>query len=95
LHLLSAVLMAESKGKEVVLVGDRGSVEAANMLHVIRTGYRPNTVALWHNAHIEKLAPFTKGQKALDGKVTAYVCENFQCNLPSNDPATVNDLLNQ
>jgi len=93
LHLLSAVLMAESKSTEVVLVGDKGSAEANKMLAIIRQHYRPNTVVLWHDKQIETLAPFTKGQKALDGKITAYVCENFQCNLPSNDPATVAKLL--
>jgi len=93
LHLLSAVLMAESKSKEVVLAGDPASDAAATMLHIVRRHYRPNTVVLWHDKQIETLAPFTRGQQAVGGKVTAYVCENFQCNLPSNDPAAVAELL--
>jgi len=94
LHLLSAVLMAESKGKEIVLVGDRASDDAKNMLHIIRQRYRPNDVVLWHDAEIEQLAPFTRGQKAIGGKVTAYVCENFQCNLPVSNSLDLKELMN-
>ena len=85
LHMLSAVLLAESSGREIVLTGDRNSKAATNMLKIIQAHYRPNTVVLWHDKAIEKLAPFTKGQYAIDDKVTAYVCENFQCNRPTTD----------
>jgi len=95
LHMLSAVLMAESAGHEVVLAGDRRSADAQAMLAVVREHYRPNTVVLWHDAQTEALAPFTHGQKAIAGKATAYVCEHYRCKLPSNDPALVAELLNQ
>jgi len=65
------------------------------MLAVVRDQYRPNTVVLWHDVQTERLAPFIRGQKAVDGKVTAYVCENFRCKLPSNDPATLQQLLSR
>ena len=95
LHMLSAVLLAENKGHEVVLVGDRQSKGATAILKVIGEKYRPNTIVLWHDKATEKLAPFTHGQKPIGGKVTAYVCENHHCNLPSNDPTTVRKLLDQ
>ena len=85
LHMLSAVLLAESSGREIVLAGDRNSAAAKNMLAIITQKYLPNTVVLWHDKAIERLAPFTQGQKAIDGKVTAYVCENFQCNRPTSN----------
>ena len=34
---------------------------------------------------IRKLAPFTESQVALNGKATAYVCQNFVCSLPTTD----------
>ena len=94
LHLLSVVLMAESKGREIVLVGDRESDDAKSMLDIIRQRYRPNDVVLWHGAEIEQLASFTRGQKTIDNKVTAYVCENFQCNLPVSSASALEGLLN-
>jgi len=95
LHLLSAVLMADSKSKEIVLVGDKHSDAANKMLAVIRQHYRPNTVVLWHDKQIEQLAPFTRGQKTRHGTVTAYVCENFQCNLPVSSVVDLESLLQQ
>ncbi|MDQ6969062.1 MAG: thioredoxin domain-containing protein [Mariprofundus sp.] len=83
LHMLSAVMMAANTGKEIVLAGDKDSDDAAKMLAVIAQHYHPNTVVLWHDAAVEALAPFTEGQIAMHGKVTAYVCENFQCNQPT------------
>jgi len=95
LHLLSGVLMADSKSKEIVLVGDRNSDAAGKMLDIIQQHYSPNTVVLWHDKQIEQLAPFTRGQKTRKGKVTAYVCENFQCNLPVSNVADLKRLLKQ
>lgn len=38
-------------------------------------------------------AQFVLSVMAKDGKATAYVCEHFTCQLPSNDPAQVAKLL--
>lgn len=95
LHLLSALLLAETPGKEVVLAGDRSSTGARAMLAVLHERYRPNTVVLWHDAQTEELAQFTREQKPVAGKVTAYVCEDYRCKLPSSDPAVVRELLDQ
>ncbi len=94
MHLLSALLMAQSSSQEIVLAGDKRSDEASAMLQVIRNHYRPNSVLLWHDKQIEQIATFTRGQKAIGGHVTAYVCENFQCNLPVHTPADLEKLLN-
>ena len=83
LHMLSAVLLGESKGREIVLVGDRNSAAAKAMLDVIAQYDRPDSVLLWHDEAMEQIAPFTRGHRAIDGKMTAYVCENFQCNQPT------------
>ncbi len=95
LHLLSAVLMADSKSREIVLAGDKHSDAANKMLALIQQHYRPNTVVLWHDKQIEQIAPFTRGQKNRHGTVTAYVCENFQCNLPVASVADLKALLHQ
>jgi len=80
-----------------VLAGDRHSKSGQAMLRAIRGRYLPNKVLLWRDGSdadgIVKLAPYTRGQKALHGKVTAYVCENFQCSLPTTDPGRVLALL--
>ena len=34
---------------------------------------------------IEQLVPFIKEQSSIDGKATAYVCENYACKLPTTN----------
>ena len=34
---------------------------------------------------IEQIVPFVKNQTAMEGKATAYVCENYICNQPVNN----------
>ncbi|MDX8407947.1 MAG: thioredoxin domain-containing protein, partial [Mariprofundaceae bacterium] len=81
-HMLAAVLLAEYPAQEIVLAGDRHSRAAGDMLALLRSRFRPNSVVLWQEEGLAELAPYSSGQKAIDGKVTAYVCENFQCRQP-------------
>jgi len=92
-YMMSAFIFAEGRGYEVVLAGDRASRGGKAMLHAIRGRFLPNKVVLWRDDTIAKLAPYAKGQKAMNGKATAYVCENFQCNLPVTDPEQMIKLL--
>jgi len=65
-------------------------MQGKTMLHAIRSNYLPNKVMLWRSSNdadaLARLAPYTKGQKSIAGKATAYVCKNFQCNQPTTDP---------
>ncbi len=37
--------------------------------------------------------PFIQGMTRQQGRATAYICENYTCNLPTTDPAEVARLL--
>ena len=39
--------------------------------------------------------PFIQGMHPIDGKATAYVCENYSCQLPTTDPDHVARLLEE
>ncbi|MDQ6986257.1 MAG: thioredoxin domain-containing protein [Mariprofundaceae bacterium] len=93
--LAAAHMRATSPGFEIVLAGDRKSEQAAQMLKALRSRFLPGHVLLWANDAINRIAPYTKGQQAINGKVTAYVCENFQCNLPVMDSQDMLRLLDQ
>ncbi len=92
-HMMSAFMYAEHHGYEVLLAGDRDSPGGRAMLRAVRRHYMPNKVVLWQSAELEKLAPYTKGQTAMGGRVTAYVCEHFRCNRPVTDPGQLLALL--
>ena len=93
--MMSAVAMANYPSAEVVLVGQPNEHSAQAMLKAIRKGYIPNKVVLWQTDELATLAAYTAGQKAVNGKATAYICQNFQCNLPTNKPEKAMKLLQE
>jgi len=94
-YMMSAFMFAEDRSYEVVLAGNRDSAGGKAMLHAIRKQFIPNKVVLWQNDELTKIASYTANQKALGGKATAYICENFQCNLPVTDPEQALKLLQE
>lgn len=76
-HWLGNVWLLTNYMKEVAIVGDAEAVK--NMVGVTRFGYRPNVIVA---AGTDARVPLLKDRPQIDGKVTAYVCENFVCQLP-------------
>jgi uncharacterized protein YyaL (SSP411 family) len=73
--------------QEIVIAGETNAADTKQMLELVRGKFLPNAVVLFHGTDeagetIEKVVPFLKGQVAIDGKATAYVCENYVCNQP-------------
>jgi len=63
---------------------------------MVRQLYVPRSVIALHapgDEAIEALVPFLKEQTMLNDKATAYVCENYVCKLPTNDPEKLRALL--
>lgn len=58
---------------------------AQPLLDVIFGEYCPNQVVSWKRAGSESAIPLLEGCEALDGKATAYVCQNFACQMPVMD----------
>ena len=93
---LTALLFTQSKGKEVVIAGDKTSDETQKMIHMINEEFRPFTTVILYsdeNKYIEKLIPFITEYKTIDGKTAAYVCENFSCQAPVTDSELLKQML--
>jgi uncharacterized protein YyaL (SSP411 family) len=80
--------------QEIVIAGNAQATDTKLMLKLLRSKFLPNAVVLLHeqdngDSNIYKITPFIKNQVAIDGKATAYVCENYVCNRPVN---RINDL---
>jgi hypothetical protein len=76
--------------REVVIAGKPGEVVAESMLKAIRSRFMPETVVAFNpdggtGTDLEKLAPFLREQRSIDGKATAYVCQNYACQAPTTD----------
>ena len=82
---------------EIVIIGKRNAPDTLQMLQLIREANRPNTVVLQidpDSDDLSELAPFTSYMKALNGKATVYVCQNFECQQPVTSTQDLNEILN-
>ena len=60
-----------------------------DLLKIINNSYLPTTLLLLadngpNQRFLENNMPFMEYMTAIDGKATAYVCENFTCKAPVN-----------
>jgi uncharacterized protein len=85
--------------REVVISGSQGSEVIQEMIRVVQQGYFPHLVTLYRpedtaaSRQLVELVPYTENQTPVDGKATAYVCENFSCHEPVTDPGKMLELL--
>ena len=70
---------------EVVIAGD-----GEELLEHVRSRFLPRTVTLRSGA---PFFPAAASMREIDGKPTAYVCQNYVCQLPVNEVAKLNELL--
>jgi hypothetical protein len=79
--------------KEIAIVGQKDSEDTKELLKAIHGRYIPNRVIALldpNSKDAEELAkkiPLLSGRTLIEGKATAYVCENFTCKLPVTSPA--------
>ncbi len=95
-QFLSALLFAYGPSYEVVISGDTEADDTRKMLDRLRRHYSPNKVLLLRleeDKDLLKMIPALKYQEALNGRATAYVCQDFQCSAPTTDPDEMIGLL--
>ena len=95
-QFLQGVHFALTPSYEIVISGEKENSKTREMINEIQTTFLPNKVLLLNEpdkSAIHSLAPYTKEQIMKDGKPTAYVCQNYSCELPTNDSAKMMELL--
>ena len=77
--------------REVVVVKPAAGADDGSLMDRFRALFVPNRILVVTAegeelaAHAE-LVPLVSGKRAMDGKVTAYVCKQGVCRLPTSDP---------
>jgi uncharacterized protein YyaL (SSP411 family) len=99
-QLMVAVDFAVGPSFEVVIAGRLHAKDTEAMLSALRDRYLPRKVVLFRpegrvRPDIVHLAEFTRHQRSIDGRATAYVCLNYNCQLPTTDLSTMLELLGQ
>ncbi len=91
-QMLMALDFSFGPVQEIVIAGDVGEAGTEAMLAEIYQRFLPSTVMAIHPSQpasmrvaIEKLIPFMVGQNSINGKPTAYVCQNYACQAPTTD----------
>ena len=82
---------------EVVLAYPASPAEDHPFLKLVQAGYFPRQVSLLHTPDtadkLASLAPFTRELHPVNQQATAYVCHNFQCELPIFDSEQLKNAL--
>ncbi len=94
--LLGASLLLEPT-RELVVVGQYDAADTRALLAEVQRNFMPDTIILQRDendsATIDKIVPFIDGMIQVNGKATAYLCQNFACQRPQTEPQKLRQLL--
>jgi uncharacterized protein YyaL (SSP411 family) len=87
--MLSAVDLQLDKPRQIVIAGARGADDTRELLREVHGRYLPNTSVTLadgeeNQEYLAQRLPFLATVDRMDGKATAYVCEDFSCKMPVN-----------
>ncbi|MEN8258723.1 MAG: thioredoxin domain-containing protein [Thermodesulfobacteriota bacterium] len=96
--MAAAYDFCRQKPRQIIIAGKPGAADTKELLKTINNSYLPTTLVLLadngpNQRFLEKNMPFMEFMTAIDGKATAYVCENFSCKAPLNSVAELAALL--
>ncbi len=91
-QMLVAHGFSQAKPTQVVIAGKIGKADTEIMLSLVRKRFLPNKIILFADGvagqkYLGAQLPFLAEVAMLDNKATAYICENYTCQLPTTDIA--------
>jgi uncharacterized protein YyaL (SSP411 family) len=87
-RLLAAIDFYLSRPVELAIIGSPVKPQASEFLEVVRARYLPNRLVAVAPPDGQRPAmPLLRDRRAIDGRVTAYLCEGFVCQAPTTDPS--------
>jgi uncharacterized protein YyaL (SSP411 family) len=97
-QLMVAVDFAIGPSYEVVIAGDPRSADTGEMLAALGASFVPNKVVVLRPPDpqataIIRLAPYTEYYRRVDDRATAYICQDYNCELPTTSIARMLELL--
>jgi uncharacterized protein YyaL (SSP411 family) len=86
-YFMTALLYSKVPGKDVIISGQGKDMETKAMIKEINSTYLPfaTTILNTGDEELNSINSEIKEHKALQGKTTAYICENFNCKEPITD----------
>jgi uncharacterized protein YyaL (SSP411 family) len=97
-QFLSALDFRLGPSYEVIISGKPGAPDTESMLEELWNYFIPNKVLILRpegeKPEITDIATYTKEQLPVEGKATAYVCQDYKCQLPTTETSEMLKLLN-
>ncbi|MBX3471455.1 MAG: thioredoxin domain-containing protein [Planctomycetes bacterium] len=93
---LQALDLHLGPAREVVVAGDLAAADTQALLRELDRRFLPRTVVVHRPTDpgpIAALAPFAAAQGPIDGRATAYVCQDYACQRPVHGPDELAALL--
>jgi uncharacterized protein len=84
---LAALHFHLSAPKEIAIVGEPSDPATRALANEVWTRFLPNKVVAGAPPGVD--SPLLEGKTLLRGRPTAFVCEHFACQAPTNDPNTL------
>ena len=99
-EMLAAIDFSDARPRQIVLAGKTDDPQTQALLAEVSARYLPNRILLFADGgegqwFLAARLPAVAGMTPREGKTMAYVCENYACDLPTNDPAKLGRLLDQ
>ena len=94
-HMLCALDLYLERAKEIVIVGNPAHADAKALIAEVNSLYLPNKVLQLAapGTALADISPLLQGKTEIDGKATAYVCQNFTCSAPVTSARELRALL--
>jgi uncharacterized protein YyaL (SSP411 family) len=93
---LQSLDFLEGDTREIVVAGSQNDAETTQFLRLLHDRFLPRSVVVSHDPEddaIGDLVPYLSDFEMKDGKSTAYICQNYTCDLPTNDPDKMMSLI--
>jgi uncharacterized protein YyaL (SSP411 family) len=97
-QMLVAMNYHLAKPRQVVIAGDASADDTRALLRAVHEEFIPNKILLLADgsdgqALLGRHLEFIQDVEPINGKATAYVCENYVCDLPTTDVTTLRSQL--
>ncbi len=97
-QMLVALDFSLASPRQIVIAGRNDSPETQALLAEVHRHFVPNKILILADSaagqrYLEERLRALQGVKLIDGKPTAYVCQNFTCKAPVNSAEALRNLL--
>jgi uncharacterized protein YyaL (SSP411 family) len=97
-QMLTALAYSTGRRRQIVLVGEKEAKDTRAMVREVHHRFLPDTTVLLvdnerSREHLAAYLPSVAAMHRINGATTAYVCENYTCDLPTSDLQKFSEML--